>query len=76
MRIVFTFHAEEKLIERNFSKRQIIWVIYHPDRIIFVDKTEELYKEHGHLFLKVVIERKTRCIVVITIHFIDQKRVT
>ena len=71
MKVVFSNHALLKIEQRNIDKQLVLKTVNNPD---FSQPgqnfREEFYKKFGSKYLKVVIKRVKKNIVVITAHWI------
>jgi len=71
MKIVFSDHALVKIEQRKISKMLIVRAVRSPD---FIRPSygfrEEKYKKFDRNYLKVVIIRENREIVVVTVHWV------
>ncbi len=70
MKIVFTYHAENRLEFRNILKHEVLDAIKRP--LITVKKHGKYYakKELGRGVIEVVYERKENYIKVLTIYWL------
>ena len=72
MKIVLSFHAKKRLIERGIKLGQIIAVIKYPDYTVKrSDQETEAYKKIKDKTLKVVYIYEKRYIKVITLYYLD-----
>ncbi len=71
MEVVFSNHASLKIEQRNISRQLVLKTVNSPD---FSQPSrnfrEEFYKKFGGKYLKVVIKRDKKSIIVVTAHWI------
>ena len=71
MNIVFSSHALLKMGQRNIDRQLVLKTVNNPD---FSQPSrnfrEEFYKKFGNKYLKIVIKREKKSIVVVTAHWI------
>lgn len=67
MKIIFTKHAEERMIERKIRLDDIQKTIEMPDYNIRKDSKTEAYKKVDNKILKVVYSKDTKFIKIITL---------
>lgn len=68
-------HAKDMLMLRGITLKQIEQTIRSPDRTENgKNNTTMLYKQFGLLYLRTIIKMYTETTVVITAHWINQKR--
>lgn len=76
MAIIYTKHAKEMLLVRNIRKELADECASSPDYIFPSDYDRKIYlKDFGANFLKLVVSEEGKNIVIITIHWLDKRRV-
>ncbi|MFH1170664.1 MAG: DUF4258 domain-containing protein [Candidatus Vogelbacteria bacterium] len=71
MKIIFSPHAILKIEQRKLSRQLIIETIVRPNfNRPSYGLREELYREFGKNYLKVVIKRESDQIIVVTAHWV------
>jgi hypothetical protein len=69
--IIFSKHAELKIVERRLSRQRVRDTVLNPDFTkLTYNLREEMFKKFGSRHLKVVITRKGSLIIVITAHWV------
>lgn len=77
MHLIFTKHAEKRLILRNIAKTQVALTVKDSDyKEQGKHSTTIYYKDFGKRYLKVVTNEISHKIIIITLHWIDAKRIT
>lgn len=69
MQVKYTEHAEDMLIERNFSKELVEDVVYNYDWKVEEDDVWHAYKRVKGKVLHVVVKGKSEPYTVITVFF-------
>ena len=76
MRIEFTKHAREAIEERGISQELVEQTILDPDVTLPGRENKTIcLKSLGNNYLKVVIVQEFERIIVITLHWVENKRV-
>jgi hypothetical protein len=74
MEIIFSGHANLKIRQRKLSRQRILATVVHPDfRNLGYSGREELFKDFGKNYMKVVITQERGAIVVVTAHWVVKK---
>ncbi|MEM5793501.1 MAG: DUF4258 domain-containing protein [Candidatus Aenigmatarchaeota archaeon] len=75
MRIIYSNHAEEKIKERELSKKTIETAISCPDKIIESQSGRKIiHKIINKKLLRVVIEEKNDLFIVVTAYYTKPER--
>ena len=70
VKVKFTKHAEDMLIERKFTKENIISVIENPDlKENYEDDIWHVFKKIGDKILRVVIKGRNEPYIVVTMFY-------
>jgi len=73
--IIFTRHFRIKLEQRKINKQFVFETIKNPDLIRpSYSFREELYKKFGKYYLKVIIVKQKRHIIVLTTHWVAKAK--
>lgn len=76
MAIIYTKHAEEMLILRRIKKELASKCASNPDTILPAENDNKIYlKDFGKNYLKLVISEEGSNKIIITVHWLDKKRV-
>ena len=77
MKIIFSRHARDQMIERNLTENEIISTLSEPDKIILQAerkfKAVKLINKEGKKYLMVIIYRKTNSILRVITAFLTTK---
>lgn len=74
--IKFTRHAEEMLLQRGIEKKKVLGCLKNPDiKSAGVNGTLVFLKDYVKNYLKVIFVRDLGDDIVITLYWIDKKRV-
>ncbi|MBI2086255.1 hypothetical protein HYT74_02855 [Candidatus Daviesbacteria bacterium] len=76
MAIIYTKHAKEMLVVRDINKQFADRCVAYPDKILIGDNGKKIYlKDFGVNYLKLVVSEEGKNKVIITVHWLDKKRV-
>lgn len=74
--IIYTKHAKEMLLVRSIPKNLTDKCAVNPDYVLPGDYNRKIYlKDFGVNYLKLVVSEEGKNIVIITVHWLDKKRV-
>ena len=75
MAIIFTKHLRIKLEQRKINKAFVLETIKNPDltRPTYGFR-EELYRKFSRLFIKVIIKKKNKHIIILTAHWVAKTK--
>lgn len=68
MRIIYTFHASKRMMERGIIESEIIDMIEFPEYTLKRGEEIEAYKKIDDKMIKVVYVRKEKYIKIITVY--------
>ena len=71
IKILFTWHALEKLTERKITKQMVTATINTPSKLISDAEKFYAFRKFGRKYLKVIFVRGESEVKIITQHFID-----
>ncbi len=75
MKIIFSNHANIKIVQRKISRKFILETIDNPDLKRFSrGSREEFYKKFTKNHLKVVIKKDLTKIIVVTVHWVAKTK--
>jgi hypothetical protein len=75
MSIIFTGHAIIKLKQRKINRQLVLETIKNPSLIRpTYGFREEFYRKFGGLYLKVVIKKGKKHVIVLTAHWVAKPR--
>ncbi|MCD6246842.1 MAG: DUF4258 domain-containing protein [Candidatus Diapherotrites archaeon] len=75
MKIVYTFHAKEKMVERNISKKIVKNALKNPDTIIETRCGRLIaHKQIKGKLLRIVYNEENKVYLIITAYFTEPKR--
>ena len=73
MRILFSDHSRDRLLERNINKSDIIEVVNNPDEIVSSSRNRKLYRKRFlNKVLEVVITKEDKNIIIITAYYLEK----
>ena len=67
MKLIFTNHAKQRMIERSIKLEEVKETIDLPDYSISKENKIESYKKIGHKNLKIIYSKESKFIKVITV---------
>ncbi|MBI2314805.1 DUF4258 domain-containing protein [Candidatus Daviesbacteria bacterium] len=74
--IIYTKHAKEMLLVRSIDKKLVDKCAVNPDHVLPGDYERKIYlTDFGVNYLKLVVSEEGKNIVIITVHWLDKKRV-
>ena len=75
MSIIFTRHLRIKLEQRKINRVFVLETIKNPDLVRpTYGLREELYRKFSKLFMKVIIKKKSKHIIVLTAHWVAKTK--
>lgn len=76
MAIIYTKHAQEMLIHRGIKKELADECANNPDHTLSSEEDYKIYlKDCGKNYLKLVVSKEEKDKVIITVHWLDKRRV-
>jgi len=75
MKILFTKHAKEMLLQRRIPQAKVVECLNDPDKVIDSKESKNIYiKDFGNNFLKVIAATERETYIVITLYWLAKKR--
>ncbi len=75
MKISFTKHAKEMLLQRKIEEAKVIKCINEPDKVLDPKDNKNIFiKDFGKNFLKVIVAIEGESYTVITLYWLAKKR--
>ena len=75
MRIIYSEHARQNMIERNISEQLVMESLNFPDKIIFSKKGRKIaHKQLVNRLLRVVYKETEKVYIIVTVYFSRSER--